>query len=521
MQHRGTVLEALGDLPRLLTAHLQLSLFALLLGVAISVPLGALASRSRRLERLAMAGASVLQTVPSLALLALMVPLLAALGLRSIGFLPAFVALVLYSVFPVLHGTVVGLRGVDAAVREAARAVGMDDWQQLLRVELPLALPVIVAGVRTACVWTVGAATLATPVGADSLGNYIFSGLQTRNVTAVLIGCAASAALALMLDGLGRFLLVGVQRRSRRAWGAGALAFAALYLYAGATLAWRAPHGRGVLTIGAKTFAEQYVLSEALALEIRRATGVPATARRSLGSSVAFDALRTGAIDAYVDYTGTIWTTVMKRPEGGISRAQMRREIESYLLREHGIHVLASLGFENTYALALPRESSARFKLHSISDLARESPRLSIAGDYEFFARPEWRALVSRYGLLFERERPMDAALMYQAIQTGAVDVVAAFSTDGRLSTGDLVVLADDQKVIPPYDAVVLAGQRLVGQFPEVAACLRALSGRIDADEMRGLNREVAEGRASPARAARRLVERWHGGPFRTNASVN
>ena len=514
--------EQLAELPRLLTAHLQLSLFALLVGVLVSVPLGALASRSAALERIVMGAASVLQTIPSLALLALMVPVLGALGVQSIGFLPAFLALSLYSVFPILRNTVVGISGVDAAVVQAARAVGMTPREQLLRVELPLAMPVIVAGIRTASVWTIGAATLATPVGADSLGNYIFSGLQTRNVQAVLFGCVASAALALALDGLGKLLFNGIQRRNRKAQSVGVLLGAALYLYAGLAFAWKAtssPHQ--VVTIGAKTFTEQYILSEALALQIRRTTGVESSTRRSLGSSVVFDALSSGAIDAYVDYTGTIWTTVMKRQETDVPRADMLEKIRTHLWAEHRIHVLAALGFENTYALALPRGKSEQLGVKSIGDLSRVAPRLSIAGDYEFFGRPEWQALVRRYHLEFAAQRPMDAALMYQAVQGGAVDVVAAFSTDGRIVSSDLLVLTDDRQVIPPYDALVLASDRLVRRHPQVAASLRALSGKLGPVEMRRLNLDVADGLATPQTAAARLVERWRtGAPLREVGSA-
>jgi osmoprotectant transport system permease protein len=476
----------------------------------LSVPLGALASRLPALERAVMGVASALQTIPSLALLALMVPALGALGLRNIGFLPAFLALILYSVFPILRNTLVGLQQVDSAAVEAARAVGMSPRQQLYRVELPLALPVIVAGIRTATVWTVGAATLATPVGADSLGNYIFSGLQTRNVNAVLIGCLASAALALTLDGLGRLLLSGLQRRRRPVWVGALGAAAALYCYAGGAFAWHAVPGRSeAVTIGAKTFTEQYILSEALALQIQRVTGLPTSVHKSLGSSVAFDALSSGAIDTYVDYTGTIWTNVMKRSETKLSRAVMLQQIEAYLKARHGIYVLASLGFENTYALAMRREQSERLGIEKISDLAGVAPKLSIAGDYEFFGRPEWKSVVAAYGLSFADMHRMDAALMYQALGSKAVDVISAFSTDGRIASNDLTVLVDDKQVIPPYDALVLGSRKLVEHHPDVASTLRALGGRIQADQMRRMNSEVSEGRGSARQVAEQLVERW------------
>jgi osmoprotectant transport system permease protein len=503
--------EVLAELPRLLVAHLELSLLSLLLGALISLPLGVLASRSLALERLVMGLASVLQTIPSLALLALMVPALGALGLRNIGFLPAFMALVLYSIFPILQGTVVGLSGVEPAVLEAARAVGMSERQKLWRVELPLASPNIFAGLRTACVWTVGAATLATPVGADSLGNFIFGGLQTRNLAAISVGCAASAALALALDGSFRLLsrLAEPRRRAGRRAGL-ALAGALLTLLGGAVLVRGVHSERRGVTIGAKTFAEQYILSEALALQIERVTGVAAATQSSLGSALAFDALQSGSIDAYVDYAGTIWTTIMKRRTSNLPRAEMRAKIDEFLMSRYGIRVLAALGFENTYALAVPRSRSRELGITSISQLSRVSGSLSIAGDYEFFARPEWQSLSRRYGLHFAEQRAMNAALMYQAIGSGAVDVIAGFSTDGRIAGGDLLVLVDDQGVIPPYDALLLGSPRLLARHPDVVDCLRALGGRISAAQMRHLNQEVSEGRASPRETAVELVRSWH-----------
>src|SRR5262245_30579199 len=207
------VKEQLALLPGYLAAHLGLTLVALALGVAVSVPLGVLVTRFRRFEGPVLGTASVIQTIPSLALLAFMVPALAALGARSIGYLPALIGLCVYSILPILRNTVAGLSAVDPALIEAARGVGMSPGEQLRRVELPLAMPVIVAGIRTSAVWTVGTATLSTPVGAPSLGNYIFSGLQTRNSMAVLVGCAASAALALLLDGLVRTVEIGIRQR--------------------------------------------------------------------------------------------------------------------------------------------------------------------------------------------------------------------------------------------------------------------------------------------------------------------
>jgi osmoprotectant transport system permease protein len=502
------VSEQLALLPGYLTAHLQLALVALLLGIAVSVPLGVLVARVRWLEQPVLGLASVIQTIPSLALLAVMVPVLAAARLQSIGYLPAFIGLVLYSVLPILRNTVTGLATVDPALIEAARGVGMTPRQQLVRVELPLAMPVIIAGIRTSTVWTVGIATLSTPVGATSLGNYIFSGLQTRNLSAVMVGCIAAAVLALTLDGLVRLVAVGWKRRHRGILGVALGALALLYVYTGATL------GRELLkpkhehiVVGAKTFTEQYILSGILAGQMMHETGVPAEVAQSLGSTVAFDALRSGEIDVYVDYSGTIWATLMHRETSPTNRSDVLAEVERFLRDRHGIVVVGALGFENAYALAMRRERAERLRIRRISDLVAHAPALSIGGDYEFFGRTEWREIRETYGLAFATQRSMDSSLMYQAAVQGNVDVISAFSTDGRITTLDLVVLEDDRGAIPPYDAVILASSRLHRRHPEAIDPLRELAGKIDGDTMRRMNLAVDQDGQSPGAVARTFLE--------------
>lgn len=515
--------EQLALLPGYLTAHLELALAALAIGAAASIPAGVAIHRRPRLEPGVLGVVSVIQTIPSLALLAVMVPAFAALGallagtgiaVRGIGYVPALVALTLYSLLPILRNTVTGLAGVDPAVREAARGVGMTASQQLWRVELPLALPVIVAGVRTSAVWVVGTTTLSTPIGATSLGNYIFSGLATRNDAAILVGCVAAAGLALVLDQLIRGLEVGVREGRRALWVGAALLLAALYAWtAAAFAAERWSRDPDAVTIGAKAFTEQYVLSEILAQRIEHGADLPARTVPSLGSTVAFDALRKGDIDLYVDYSGTIWATLMKRASLPDDRDAVLRGVERFLREEHDVVVVGALGFENTYALGMRADRAAALGVRRIGDLAPLAGRLEIGGDYEFFQRAEWESLVRAYGLDFARRRSMDPALMYDAVAAGEVDVISAFSTDGRIAAYDLVLLEDERGVIPPYDAVVLASGELVRERPEVVRALDPLRGAIDAAAMRRMNLAVdADGR-SPAEVAADFLAGVRPGP--------
>ena len=499
--------EQLALLPEYLTAHLQLTLIALLLSAAVALPLGIAATRVRRLEPPALAVAGVIQTVPGLALLALMVPVLAAVDLQSIGFLPAICGLTLYGVFPILRNTVTGISGVSPVYKEAARGVGMTPLQQLARVELPLAMPVLVAGLRTATVWLVGMATLSTPVGATSLGNYIFSGLQIRNYVAVIVGCVAAGGLALLLDRLVRAVEDGLARRRRRQVAAALGLAVLLYGYAGVTLvAARFDAGERPVAIGSKPFTEQYVLSAAIARLVERETGRPTSLVQSLGSTVAFDALAAGEIDLLVDYSGTIWVNQMQGGDSFPGRAVLNDRVRRFLRERHGITLAAMLGFENTYAVAARREDADRLGLRTISDLAAAAPRFVFGSDYEFFARPEWPSVRDTYGLSFRELRSMDVSLMYQAVATGEVDVITAYGTDGRIDAFDLRVLEDDRGAIPPYDAVVLAGARIARLAPDVVAAVARLEGAISAERMRTMNFAVDEAGEHPSRVGERFV---------------
>ena len=505
--------EALGHLPDYLGNHVRVSVTALALGLIISLPL-AILSRHRPVLRGALLGlASVVQTVPGLALLALFYPLLLALaalslqwfgtGFSAFGFLPSVLALALYSMLPVLRNTITGLDGVDAALTEAAQGVGMTARQSLFMVELPLALPVMMAGIRTSAVWVIGTATLSTPIGQTSLGNYIFAGLQTQNWVYVLFGCFAAAALALVVDQLLALIETGIRLRRRLRIAIGGLGIAALVI---ATLLPTLSHSPARIVVGAKTFTEQYVLAALLAQRLRDA-GLPATTREGLGSNVIYEALKTGDIDAYVDYSGTLWANQFNRTEI-LPREQLLAELKATLAKA-GITLFGELGFENAYALVMPRRKAEALGIKTVTDLATRALSLTIAGDYEFFSRPEWAGLQKAYSLGFRTQRTMQPDFMYAAVASGEVDVIAGYTSDGLIAKYDLVVLDDVKRAIPPYDAVLLlSGKR--SEDPALRAALQPLLGRIDIATMREANLRAAggDGDSSPDVVARWLWER-------------
>lgn len=501
--------EALSHLPDYLGSHVRVSLAALALGLAASLPL-AILTRNRPAPRaILLALASIVQTVPGLALLALFYPLLLLIAsvtlawfgvsFSAFGFLPAMLALALYSMLPVLRNGITGLNGIEPALIEAAKGVGMTARQSLIMVELPLALPVMMAGIRTAAVWVIGTATLSTPIGQTSLGNYIFAGLQTQNWVFVLFGCFASALLALAVDQLLGLIESGLRLRSRLHTALGGIGIAALVV---ATLVPTMGRSSQSYVVGAKTFAEQYVLS-ALLRDRLQAAGLSATARSGLGSSVIFEALKAGDIDLYVDYSGTLWANQLHRTDIK-PRAELLAELKTALAKEN-ITLLGELGFENAYALVIPKKRAEALGIRTITDLAAHASTLSIAGDYEFFSRPEWAALQKAYGLSFRVQRQMQPDFMYAAVASGEVDVIAGYTSDGLIAKYDLVVLDDPRHAIPPYDAILLLAPKRAGD-ERLQAALRPLLDKIDIATMREANLRAA---GNDATSSPDVVAKW------------
>jgi osmoprotectant transport system permease protein len=477
--------EQLANLPAYLGGHLRLVMIALIAGSIVSIPLGIYATRHQKLSGTILGIAGVIQTIPGLALLAIMVPLL-----NMIGMVPAIIALTLYSLLPILRNTVVGINEIDADIIEAGRGIGMTDNQLLRLVELPLAVPVIIAGLRTSSVWVVGIATLSTPVGATSLGNYIFSGLQTRNNTAILFGCVAAAILALTLDGIIHGLESGFRhdKKTRIALSSVAL-FGVLILSFTLGLS---TDGRGdsrseTIKIGGKPFTEQYVLTDFLSRVVEEDESFRAEIVENLGSTVAFDALAENQIQMYVDYTGTLWNMHLSRQRLPDNPDAVLDSLKRFLQDEFGVQIAATLGFENAYCLTMRSNHAEKLDIQTISDLSGFDQQLILGGDVEFFGRPEWSELVEVYGLEFQTRRTMDAVLMYSAINNENVDVITAYTTDGRISAYDLTILDDPENVFPPYDAVILLSPEAADN-PALTNRLARLQNSITDERMRRTN---------------------------------
>jgi osmoprotectant transport system permease protein len=471
------------ELLALTAQHLVLVAASTAVAVAIGLPLGIAMTRLRRLARPLLALAGLAQTIPSLALFGFLIPLplLGGIGTRT-----ALTALILYALLPILQNTYAGIRQVDPTVLESATALGMTPNQRLRLVELPLALPVILAGVRIAAVVSVGTATIAAAIGAGGLGTYVFRGIATLDSRLILAGAIPAALMALAVDAL-----LGAVEKSRRPLQAAAALATGLVITLGVALAVTRPAHTRPVVVGSKNFTEQVVLGEMVA-GLPEARGFAVERKLNLGgTNLCHQGLLAGELDVYVEYSGTALADILARPVPA-DPAQVLPEVRQRYAAL-GLDVLDPLGFDNTYALVVRDDDARRLPLRRISDLGPHAARLRVGLFGEFLERPDgMKGLTAAYGLHFgPAPREMDLGLLYTALLDRQVDLVVGSATDGLIAARNLVVLEDDRHYFPPYDAVPVTSRRAEERHPGLRAALAALSGRVDAAAMRRLNYAV------------------------------
>ncbi len=484
--------------------------------VLIGVPLGVLAFFRPRIRSALLSGVGVLQTVPSLAMLAL---LLVAFG--RIGVAPALAALTLYALLPVVRNTLVGLEGVDADVGAAARGLGMTPLQELVRVRLPLALPVMAAGVRTAAVIGVGIATLSAFIGAGGLGQFINRGLALSDTGLILLGAVPAGILALVVDGS----IAGVEwaadtRRHRNARTAlrggvrlAAAAFPVLLLLAPAIMLAAGTRGASTsarVSICTKNFTEQLILGELMAQVLEARTDLTVDRRFNMGGTViCHRALVAGEIDIYPEYTGTALTTILEEePDPEADAGAVLNRVRTRYEEELGVRWLDPFGFDNTYVLLAHPTLADSLGWKTVSDLRAAAPTVSVGYTAEFAERPDgYPGFTGHYGFSFGTTRDLDPGILYQAAANREVDVVFGFATDGRIDTHGLIVLEDDEGFFPPYEAAPLVRVDALRAHPGVGPALRTLAGALPDSTMRRLNRQADAGDATIAELIRRFVE--------------
>jgi osmoprotectant transport system permease protein len=493
------------ELGTLVAEHVVLVAISTMLAVAIGVPLAIFATRRPRLSSPLVAIANIVQTVPSLAMFGFLlpVPLIGGVGARA-----ALFVLVLYGLLPIVRSTIVGITGIDPSIRLAGVAMGMTPRQLLRHVELPLALPSIVAGIRVAAVVGVGSATIAAAIGAGGLGQYIYRGLSMVDSSVILAGAIPAALLALAVDGgllwLERQLSTRRRARSRRGVIGVAASLAIVAIGGSAVSVMRSP---GTIVVGSKNFTEQLILGEIVAQTIERETGLPVQRRLNLGGTLICDrALLSGDVDVYVEYTGTALTAIFHQP--AVKDPKTVTATVRDLYAASGRTLLAPLGYDNTFAI-LVRGADARARgLRTIDDAATIAASWRAGFGYEFLERPDgYPGLAQTYGLTF-RSPPqvMDLTLSYRALASGQVDLIAGDATAGLIKGLDLFQLEDNRHYFPPYDAVPVARAAMLLRYPQVRKALEGLAGKISAGQMQEMNYAADAQHENPADIARRFL---------------
>ncbi|HEY8185796.1 MAG TPA: glycine betaine ABC transporter substrate-binding protein [Pyrinomonadaceae bacterium] len=504
------------ELLTLLRQHVWLVFISILIAVAIGIPSGILLTRKQSLRGPVLGVANVMQTIPSLALFGFLIPLKIVGG---IGARTAIVALVLYSLLPIIRNTVTGILGVDANVREAAVAMGMTGRQVLWQVELPLAMSVIVTGVRVAMVIAIGVATIAAAVGAGGLGVFIFRGIRQFDNNLLLAGALPAALLALTADfGLGlverHFSIVRRRKVSeisgRKKFTVAAITAIIVAVIVGIFVGSRDSRSHmsqlqtaARVKVGSKDFTESAILGEIVA-QMLEARGVAVERKFELGGNLPHDALLAGGLDLYPEYTGTSYTAILKHAPITDPRT-VYEQVKKEYAEKFNLVVSEPLGFDNTFAILVRGADARRLQLKTISDAAPYARNWRAGFGQDFMSRADgYPGFAKAYGLKFaEQPREMDLSLTYIALSSGQVDLIAGNSTEGRIAALDLVQLEDDRHYFPPYEAVYLVRREPLESVPALSEVLAKLAHAISTDEMRHLNYEVDANKRGQAEVVR------------------
>ncbi|WP_153462617.1 MULTISPECIES: ABC transporter permease/substrate-binding protein [Sediminibacillus] len=480
--------------------HLQISIISLLIAVVVAVPLGIALTRSKRLAEPIIGITAVLQTIPSLAVLAFLIPFL------GIGRQPAIVALIAYGLLPILRNTYTGIKEVDPALKEAATGMGMNTFRRLSKVELPLAMPVIMAGIRTSMVLIVGTTTIAALIGAGGLGELILLGIDRGGeINLILLGAIPAALLAVILD----FILRIVERASVKAGfrSLAAVLLAAILIIVGPFLA--NTQQQTDLVIGGKLNAEPSILINMYKILIEEETDLNVELEEGLGKTAfVFSALQEGSIDIYPEFTGTAIVTHLEEQAESNDAREVYEQAKEGMLERYDMAFLEPMAYNNTYTLATTREFAEGNDLQTISDLKSIDDEITAGFTLEFNDREDgYQGIRELYGIEFGEVRTMEPGIRQGAIEDGQVDLIDAYSTDSYMVELDLIALEDDKNLFPPYQGAPLMRQETLDRYPELEDILNQLAGKITDEQMREMNYQVDYEEKSYEEVARNYLQ--------------
>lgn len=485
--------ERFADWNLALFEHLQISLLSLLLAVFIAVPLGVILVKLPKLKEWMLQLTGVFQTIPSLALLGLFIPVL------GIGKIPAVTALVIYALFPVLQSTITGLDSVDKNLQEAAEAFGMNRLERLRKFELPLAMPVIVSGVRTAAVLIVGTATLGALIGAGGMGSFILLGIDRNNTALILIGAISSAFLAILMNIVIKYLENKSLKKILISLIALITATALSFIPSIAPMM----NSRRLLVAG-KLGPEPEILINMYKELIEANSDIKVKLEPNFGkTSFLYEALKNKQIDIYPEFSGTITSSLLKNQvQVSNDPLEVYEAAREGILNQDKLVYLKPMEYQNTYALAVKKDYANKYDLKTISDLSKVEDSAVAGFTLEFNDRDDGnKGLKSLYKLELN-VKTLEPNLRYQAINGGNVQIVDAYSTDSELIEYDLVVLEDDKQLFPPYQGAPLMRKDTLEKYPELEEILNKLAGQISAEEMSRMNYQVKVDKRSASEVA-------------------
>lgn len=492
--------ERKGELLQALIEHIQISFIALLIAMLIAIPLGIYLTRHQKIAEPIINVTAILQTIPSLALLGLMIPLF------GIGRVPAIIALVIYALLPILRNTYTGIKEVDPSLKEAASGIGMNPFRRLTKVELPLAMSVIMAGVRTAMVLIIGTATLAAFIGAGGLGDLILLGIDRNNSSLILLGAIPAALLALFFDLILRY----AQRLSYKK--IGIVLGALLLIFLLTSLAPLFGHKDQTLKLAGKLGTEPEIITNMYKQVIEDQTDVKVEVKPGLGkTSFLYNALKSGNIDGYLEFTGTVLGELTKETPKGTTEQEVYDQAKTSIEKQDQMTLLKPMKYNNTYALAVKKSYAEQHGIKTISDLEKVKDTINAGFTLEFNDREDgYKGIQKKYGIQFAHVRTMEPKIRYQAVESGKIDLIDAYSTDAELRKYNMVVLKDDQHLFPPYQGAPLFKTDKIKSMPEVEKALNTLAGKITDEEMQQMNYDVAYRDKKPEDVARQYLKAHH-----------
>lgn len=476
----------------LLLEHIGISAISIAIAIVVGGIAGVLISEYQRAAKPTLAVVNFLYTIPSISMLGFLIPF------SGVGDATAVIALIIYALLPMVRATHTGMTNIDPAILEAATGMGGTRKQTLLRVKFPLALPVIMSGIRNMAVMTIALAGIASFIGAGGLGVAIYRGITTNNAAMTVAGSLLIAVLALVVDFILGFIEKRMQMRSHTAKRVNRRLAIGGLVACGVAAACAVLPGllatpSATIHVATKPMTEQYIMGNMLKDLIEQDTNLKVDITQGVGGGTSNiePAMESGDFDIYPEYTGTGWAMVLKN-EGAYTEDEFDQLQAGYA--EKGLSWVGMYGFGNTYGIAVRRDVAEKYGLKTYSDLAKVAGQLRLGAEADFFEREDgYDALCQACGMQFGSTMQLDIGLKYDALEQGSVDALVIFTTDGKLSQADATVLEDDKHFFPSYECGNVVRNQVLDEHPELRGVLEKLDGTITESDMAQMNYEVEE----------------------------